>query len=170
MATVADEAEFSRPSVRRKTLTARDRGGLATAVDFGGDHTFTFDEPVAHGGTGLGPTPLRGVLAAPCACEAVTFGRTAAEREFACSGIEFSASFTIDIRGRSGMRGVAPHFRTVKVEARVATSECAERLQEVVEETEARFPVFNLVKDANVSIDIASLRTCPAPETGRLTN
>ena len=161
MTKVVDEADFSRPIVRRKTLTARSRGGLATAVDFGGDHSFTFDEPVAHGGTGMGPTPLQGVLGALCACEAVTFGRTAAEMEFGYSGIEFSAAFTIDIRGRSGMRGVAPHFRTVKVEARVATSESAERLQEVVEETEARCPVFNLVKDASVSIEMAWLRTVP---------
>ena len=134
------------------------RGGLATAVDFGSAGEFTFDEPAAHGGSGLGPTPLQGVLAALCACESVTFGRTAAERNFSYTGIDFKAAFTIDIRGRSGMRGVVPHFQSVKVEAHVATNETRERLHEVVEETEARCPVFNLITDANVRIDMAWLR------------
>ena len=161
VARVLDELDFSKPIVRRSALTARNRGGLATTVDFGESGTITFDEPAAHGGTGLGPTPLQGVLAALCACEAVTFGRTSAEMGFDHSGIDFNAAFTIDIRGRSGMRGVVPHFRTLKVEARVATAESQERLREVVEETEARCPVFNLVTDAGVRIEMVWLRIAP---------
>lgn len=158
LAKVLDETDFTKPVVRRSSLTASNRGGLATAVDFGSAGEFTFDEPAAHGGSGLGPTPLQGVLAALCACESVTFGRTAAERNFSYTGIDFKAAFTIDIRGRSGMRGVVPHFQSVKVEAHVATNETRERLHEVVEETEARCPVFNLITDANVRIDMAWLR------------
>ena len=161
VAEVLDELDFSKPIVRRSALTARNLGGLATTVDFGGSGTITFDEPAAHGGTGLGPTPLQGVLAALCACEAVTFGRTSAEMGFDYSGIDFKAAFTIDIRGRSGMREVVPHFRTLKVEARVATAESQERLQEAVEETEARCPVFNLVTDAGVRIEMVWLRVAP---------
>lgn len=50
-------------------------------------------------------------------------------------------------------REVRPHFQTVRLEARVFTSESAERLCEVVEETEARCPVFNLISVANVKIE-----------------
>ena len=78
--------------------------------------------------------------------------------EFDYKGIEYEAAFTIDIRGRLGVRGVAPHFQTVKVEARVSTEESEERLSEVVEETEARCPVFNLIKDAGVRINMVWIR------------
>ena len=127
-------------------------------MDFDENGTFTFDEPSAHGGTDLGPTPLQAVLAALCAWESVTFSRAAQEVEFAYSGIDFDAAFTIDIRGRSGVRGVVPHFQSIKVEARVATSESEARLRAVVEETEVRCPVLNLVKDAKVRIKMVWIR------------
>jgi len=158
MADAAATPDFSRPAVRRRKLSARNDGSLSTTVDFGDLGALTFDEPSAHGGTDRGPTPLTGVLAALCGCEAVTFGRTAREMGFAHEGIDFDADFTIDIRGRSGMRGVVPHFRTVRMEARVRTHESEARLREVVEETEARCPVFNLIRDAGVKIETAWIR------------
>ncbi|WP_082837139.1 OsmC family protein [Labrenzia sp. OB1] len=158
MVQVVDKADFDKPLIRRKVLTAKNAGGLATVVDCGEFGTMTLDEPGAHGGSDLGPSPLQAVLGALCGCEAVTFGRTAREMGFSYEGIEFSAAFSIDIRGRSGMRGVVPHFQSVKVEACVRTRESEARLREVVEETEARCPVFNLIKDANVRTDIVWIR------------
>ena len=162
MSHVVDELDFSKPIVRRRVLSARNDATLATTVDFGETGRVTFDEPSAHGGSDLGPTPLHAVLGALCACEGVTFSRTAGEMDFAYDGIDFDAAFTIDIRGRSGVRGVVPHFQTMKVEARVTTAESAERLRAVVEETEARCPVLNLIKDANVRIDMAWIRVTPS--------
>ena len=82
----------------------------------------------------------------------------AKEVGFEYSGIDFDAAFTIDIRGRMGAREVRPHFQTVKVEARVRTDESEERLAEVVEETELRCPVFNLVSDAGVKVETVWIR------------
>lgn len=147
----AEEAA-EKPLIRRKQISAHCDGGLATTVSFS-DHTFTFDEPSAHGGTDQGPTPLQGVLGALCACEAVTFGRTAREMGFSYDGIDFEAEFTIDIRGRNGVRGVVPHFRTVRVEARVTSDGDDAAFRAVTEETEARCPVLNLIKDAGVRLE-----------------
>ena len=158
MATVVDEKDFTKPIIRKKSVSASNNGSLATVVHFGEQGSFIFDEPAAHGGGDQGPTPLTGVLAALCACESVTFSRTAKEMDFNYRGIEYEAAFTIDIRGRLGVRGVVPHFQTVKVEARVSTEESEGRLNEVVEETEARCPVFNLIKDAGVRINIVWIR------------
>jgi len=44
------------------------------------------------------------------------------------------------------------------MEARVRTHESEARLREVVEETEARCPVFNLIRDAGVKIETAWIR------------
>ncbi|MDZ4135680.1 MAG: hypothetical protein U1D06_08810, partial [Paracoccaceae bacterium] len=77
---------------------------------------------------------------------------------FSYSGIDFDAAFTIDIRGRLGVQGVVPHFQSIKVEARVTTIESEEALRHVVEVTEARCPVFNLIKDANVRVEMVWIR------------
>ena len=161
MANVLEENKLAKPIVIRKAITATNLADMATNVDFDNVGSFIFDEPVSQGGTGLGPTPLQGVLAALCACESVTFNRVANEMGFIYTKLDFQAAFTIDIRGRSGVRGVIPHYQTVKVEVRVHTNEEMEQLQNIADETEARCPVYNLIKDANVRIKMAWLRVSP---------
>ena len=140
--------------VRRKTLSAHNDATMRTVLDFGEFGRVTLDEPVAHGGTGKGPSPLQAVLGALCGCEAVTFHRTAAELGLGYDSLDFEAAFTIDIRGRQGDRSVRPHFQTVRVRAVVATSEPVAELAAVIEETEARCPVMNLLLDAKVDLRI----------------
>ena len=150
--------ELTEPILRRKALRAETEATMMTLVDFGEYGHFVTDEPVAHGGTGEGPSPLQAVLGALCGCEAVTFRRTADDLGFAYEKIEFEAGFTIDIRGRMGKRDVRAHFQTVRVQATVTTSESEHRLAEVVEETEARCPVFNLIRDAGVKTEMVWVR------------
>lgn len=158
---IASEVDVSRPIIRRKTIGAINRGGMFTEIDFGEFGDFATDEPQAHGGTGEGPSPLQAVVGALLGCESVTFNRTASEMQFQYDGIEYSAEYTLDIRGRMGVRGVTQHFQTVRVEALVTTSESEERLREVVEETEARCPVFNLIRDAGVKTEMRWVRVTP---------
>ena len=73
------------------------------------------------------------------------------------------AGYTIDIRGRMGRRDVRAHYQTIRLQAIVTTDESEERLAEVVEETEARCPVFNLITDAGVKTEMVWLRK-PASE------
>ena len=90
----------------------------------------------------------------PSTQAARTFHRTAKETEFEYDGISFDAEYSIDIRGRMGVRGVRQHFQSIRVGATVTTDETPEFLAEVVEETEARCPVYNLVKDAGVNVEM----------------
>lgn len=144
--------------IRRKALTAHNNASMRTVVDIGEHGTFVLDEPIGHGGGGTGPSPLQAVLGALCGCESVTFHRTARELGFEYDSLDFEASFTIDVRGRQGDRSVRPHFQTVRVRAVVATQEPADRLQAVVEETEARCPVLNLLRDADVDLRMEWVR------------
>jgi uncharacterized OsmC-like protein len=91
----------------------------------------------------------------------VTFHRTAAELGFSYESISYAAEYTIDIRGRLGNRAVRPHFQTVRLEATVITAESEDRLREVVAETEARCPVFNLITDAGVKLEARWIRQAP---------
>lgn len=154
----AAQLDLSKPIVRKKSITASNHGTLKTEIDCGEFGLLVTDEPVAHGGTGEGPSPLQTVLGALCGCESVTFNRTAQDFDFKYGGIDFEAMYTIDIRGRMGERSVRPHFQTVRVQATVTTEESEERLREVVEETEARCPVFNLLKDAQVKLEMLWVR------------
>jgi uncharacterized OsmC-like protein len=158
---ITNEVDVSEPIIRGKNLTAVNHGGLFTQIDFGEYGEFATDEPIAHGGTGEGPSPLHTVLGALCGCEAVTFNRTAKDFDFSYEGISFAADYKIDIRGRMGIRGVRQHFKQVRLEATVTTSESEERLAEVVEETENRCPVFNLMRDANVDLEVRWIRKLP---------
>jgi len=144
--------------VRRKTVTAHNDATMRTVADFGEFGRVTLDEPVPHGGTGQGPSPLQAVLGTLCGCEAMTFHRTAAELGLRYESLDFEAAFTIDIRGRQGDRSVRPHFQTVRVRAVVATSEPVAALAAVIEETEARCPVMNLLLDAKVDLRIEWVR------------
>lgn len=146
--------EVDKPLIRRKSLTATNDGSTRTVIDFGDAGQLVTDEPIQHGGTGAGPTPLQAVVGALCGCEAVTFHRTAHELGLAYRGISFEAEFRIDIRGRMGNPDVTPHFQTVRVQARVDTDVSAEALAQVVAETERRCPVFNLIKDAGVRLEM----------------
>ena len=84
----------------------------------------------------------------------MTFRRTATELGLTHSALDFEAASTIDIRGRRGDRSVRPHFQTVRVRAVVSTAEPLEKLAAVIEETEARCPVLNLLLDAKVDLRI----------------
>ena len=159
MSKVIDEIDFSKSIIRGKSLSATNLGNMTTTIEFPGLASLTLDEPVKHGGGGQGPSPLQGVLGSLCGCEAVTFSRTAKEKNFNYNGLEFEAEFTIDIRGRMGVRSVVPHFKTVRVQVYVKTNEDEARLLEVVKETEARCPVFNLIKDAGVEIECVWVRS-----------
>jgi uncharacterized OsmC-like protein len=155
---VNSERDAPEPILRRKALTARNDGGMRTVIDVGEYGQLVTDEPVAHGGTGAGPSPLQTVLGALCGCESVTFSRTAAELGLEYRGIDFEAEFKIDIRGRLGNRDVRPHFHTVRVVAYVETDANETDLRAVVEETERRCPVFNLLSDAAVRMQMQWVR------------
>ena len=98
MSKVIDEIDFSKSIIRGKSLSATNPGNMTTTIEFPGLASLTLDEPVKHGGGGQGPSPLQGVLGSLCGCEAVTFSRTAKEKNFNYNGLEFEAEFTIDIR------------------------------------------------------------------------
>ena len=57
-----------------------------------------------------------------------------------------------------GREEVRPHFQTIRVQATVTTDESEERLIEMVEETERRCPVYNLVMDAGVKTEMLWIR------------
>ena len=92
MSSIVVSQDISKPIVRRKMVQATNDTSMKTTVNCNEFGKLVFDEPIAHGGTGEGPSPLQGVLGALCGCASVTFHRTAKEKAFSYLGLEFSAS------------------------------------------------------------------------------
>ncbi len=149
------------PVPDRRVLTARNDGGMRTVTETGEGLRLVTDEPAGRGGTGTAATPLETVVGALCGCSGVTFAKAAREQGFAYAGIDFEASFTLEMRGLPGDPEGRLHFQTVRVHARVRTAEPAGRLDRVADVTERRCPVRNLLADAGVALEM-TWTTAPA--------
>lgn len=151
---VVESAARQGPRPVRATLRARNEEGVRTVVTTRDGRSLVTDEPVSRGGTGSAPTPLETVVGALCGCSAVTFERAARELGLHYEGIDFDAAYRLDQRGLLGEAEVRPYFDTVDVEARVHTTAPTALLHQVVEVTESRCPVRNLLVDAGVALTI----------------
>ncbi|MGH8994856.1 MAG: OsmC family protein [Acidimicrobiales bacterium] len=147
-------AAASGPKLVHTVLSASNGATPRTVVTTQSGLSLVTDEPVTRGGEGTAPTPLETVIGALLGCSSVTFERAAKELTFSYTGIDFDASYTLDLRGLLGEADVRPHFQAVAVEARVHTTEAHERLGEVVELTERRCPVRNLLADAGIELSM----------------
>ncbi|MGQ7277308.1 MULTISPECIES: OsmC family protein [Brevibacillus] len=116
--------------------------------------SFQTDEPVELGGTDAGPNPLEFVAAALNGCNGVMIPLVANELNFSFSAIDFETSGIIDIRGLLGEEGVSPHFQKVRFHVNIQTDEREERVHELQKEVERRCPVFNLLADAGVQLEV----------------
>ena len=106
-------------------------------------------------GTNIGPSPLETVLCALVGCEGVIINRCAKAMNFRYSGVEFECDGWVDARGSRGVAGVRPHFQRVALTIVLSTNEPAERVAKLRKNVEMRCPVMNLLKDADVTLEVA---------------
>lgn len=105
-------------------------------------------------GTNIGPSPLETVLCALTGCEGVIINRCAKAMGFRYTGVEFECDGWVDGRGSRGVRGVRPHFGRVALKVIVLTDEPEDRLAKLRKNVELRCPVMNLLRDADVRLDV----------------
>lgn len=105
-------------------------------------------------GANTGPTPLETVLAAFLGCEGVIINRCAEVMKFAYSGVDLECAGEVDARGSRGVAGVRPHFQAVRLKVTLYTDEPARRIAKLRKNVEYRCPVMNLLRDADVTLDV----------------
>jgi uncharacterized OsmC-like protein len=105
-------------------------------------------------GTNIGPSPLETVLCALVGCEGVIINRCAKAMGFRYSGVSFDCDGWVDARGSRGVVGVRPHFQRVALKIVIDTDENDVRLAKLRKNVETRCPVMNLLKDADVTLDV----------------
>jgi uncharacterized OsmC-like protein len=108
----------------------------------------TSDEPPVRGGQNRGPSPLELVLCSLCACTNVSTARMAAKLRFEYSDLETEAEGELDTRGRKGTADVPVHYRAVRLDVRIATSESEERVKRLADLVGRYCPVDSLIRSA----------------------
>ena len=137
-------------------------GGARTEVSVR-SFALAMDEPPQRRGTDSAQTPLETVVAALVGCKGSTIHAVAQAMRFAYAGVRFEASSVIDLRGPRGVKGVRPYFESVDLTIEVFTDEPERRVQQLVRNVEARCPVANLLRAAEVALAI-DWRARPAAE------
>ncbi len=117
------------------------------------------DEPAALGGEDQGPNPLEYLLASLNGCKGVMIPLIAKELNFSFSDLSFDTKAVVDLRGLMGQKGISTHFQSLTFLVNIKTDESDERLQALQEAVATRCPVYNLLRDANVTLHTTWTRT-----------
>lgn len=160
MSSLIDD-DIIEPSIDPKTqkigvrhVKAVNAAGTRTKIqvrDF--DPVFT-DEPDSLGGTNSAPSPLETVLVALVGCDGVIINGVASAMGFDYAGVEFACQSQIDVRGPKGVPGVRPFFEKATLEIVVYTDEDDKRFRQLEKNVEFRCPVMNLMRAADVELDV----------------
>lgn len=118
------------------------------------DFAFTIDEPTKLGGQNQAPTPLEYVLGSFNGCILVVIQLVAKEIEFAFSDIEIDSKGIVDRRGLFGEPDVPLYYTKVENNIKFITDESQDRIEQLKEIVKGRCPLFNLIKDAGVEIEL----------------
>ena len=139
-----------------RRVSARNEGSTRTVMIVR-DHIVVTDEK----GTNTGPTPLELTLSSLMGCEGVIINRCAEAMQFAYTAVDMEADGEVDQRGSRGVQGVRPYFNWVKMRIRVHTEEPQDRFDRLIRNVEYRCPVMNLLKSADVDVQIQWERVLP---------
>ncbi|PFG10365.1 MULTISPECIES: OsmC family protein [unclassified Marinobacter] len=128
------------------------RSGLQTHSQIRGFDPVVMDEPKALGGQDQGPNPLEYLVASLNGCKGVMIPLVAKELNFEFSELTFDTKGMVDLRGLMGQPDVSTHFQSLTFAVNIKTDESAERLQMLQDAVAERCPVYNLLRDASVSM------------------
>jgi uncharacterized OsmC-like protein len=111
------------------------------------DKTFSFecDESEGRAGAGSAPSPLRYFLSGLAFCQQVWYAKGAALVGCEIEDLEIDVLTYMDMRGEHLIDGIAPNPQWIVIEADVTTPGTYGQVLALVDEANARCPVYNLV-------------------------
>ncbi len=114
------------------------------------DKAFSFecDESEGRAGTGSAPSPLRYFLSGLAFCQQVWYAKGAALVGCEIEDLEIDVLTYMDMRGEHLIDGVPPNPQWIVIEAEVTTPGTDAQVLALVDEANARCPVYNLVSKA----------------------
>jgi uncharacterized OsmC-like protein len=73
---------------------------------------------------------------------------------FNYTGVDFECSGQIDVRGPKGVPGIRPYFEKIALKIVLHTDEPEDRVKKLQDNVEYRCPVMNLLRSADVELDV----------------
>ena len=110
-----------------RIVARTERGSFETTIGMRG-HRLVADEPLALGGTDLGPTPSELVAAALAACTTITLRMYADRKAWPLEAVEVGVGRRIEV-GAGGSRAAPRYLRTLKLTGPLDESQIARLLQ-----------------------------------------
>ena len=135
-----------RPNVQTRLIN--NVNARSDFVQYDKPFSFECDEAASRAGDGEAPSPLRYFLSGLAFCQQVWYAKGAA-----LTGCELE-ELAIDVRTYMNMRGehliddIPPNPQWIIIEARVTSPSAADAVLAMVDEANARCPVYNLVVKA----------------------
>ena len=141
-----DAAGHVRPLVRTRLVD--NVNAISEFVQYDSDFTFECDEAESRAGKGAHPSPLRYFLSGLAFCQQVWYAKGAALVGCQIEDLEIDVSTYMDMRGEHLIDGIDPNPQWIVIDANVTTPGTVEQVLALVDEANARCPVYNLVNKA----------------------
>ena len=135
-----------RPLVR--TRLVENVNARSEFIQYDKEFAFECDESEGRAGTGSAPSPLRYFLSGLAFCQQVWYAKGAALVGCEIEDLEIDVSTYMDMRGEHLIDDIAPNPQWIVIDARVTTPGTDEQVLALVDEANARCPVYNLVAKA----------------------
>lgn len=117
-------------------------------IQYGKEFTFRCDEASSRAGGDSAPSPLRYFLSGLAFCQQVWYAKASALVGVDLEDLTISVHTFMDMRGEHRMGDVPPHPQWIAIEADVQSPGEPERILEMVDEANARCPLYSLVARA----------------------
>ncbi len=117
-------------------------------VQYGKSFSFECDEAVERAGDGEAPSPLRYLLSGLAFCMQVWYAKGAALAGCHLEDLQIDVDTYMDMRGEHLIDDVPPHPQWMRIQARVASPSDAGTVLQMVDEANARCPVYSLISRA----------------------
>jgi uncharacterized OsmC-like protein len=135
-----------RPNVQTRLVS--NVHAISEFTQYDKQFSFECDESEGRAGTGAAPSPLRYFLSGLAFCQQVWYAKGAALVGCQVDELEIDVRTYMDMRGEHLIDGIAPNPQWIVIEARVTSTSTAETVLAMVDEANARCPVYNLVVKA----------------------
>lgn len=135
-----------RPLVR--TRLVENVNARSEFVQYDKEFAFECDESEGRAGTGSAPSPLRYFLSGLAFCQQVWYAKGAALVGCEIEDLEIDVLTYMDMRGEHLIDGIDPNPQWIVIDARITTPGTDEQVLALVDEANARCPVYNLVVKA----------------------
>lgn len=135
----------------RPTVTTRLVSGVVAEsvfTQYGKEFTFRCDEASSRAGTDSAPSPLRYFLSGLAFCQQVWYAKASALVGVDLEDLTISVHTFMDMRGEHRMGDVPANPQWIAIEADVVSSADADQLLRMVDEANARCPLYSLVAKA----------------------